>query len=219
MIEPTVHAVDDDPSFLLALSRLLGANGFRVQTYSSAMAFLGRGRAGEPGCLIADLRMPGMDGLDLQSALARTPNPLPIVFLTGDAETTSVVRAMRGGAEDFLEKTAKLEVLFDAVRRALARDEQAREQRRRAQALEVLFRALSSREREVLGHVLRGRLNKQIAGDLGIDERTVKSHRHSVMVKLKLRSVAALARLSHEAGVFAAEPRSPGAIGHERQAR
>src|SRR6476620_10365918 len=115
MIEPTVHVVYDDPSFLLALSRLLRANGFRVQTYSSAVAFLGRGRAGEPGCVIADLRMPGMDGLHLQSALGRAPNALPIIFVTGEAETASIVRAMRGGAEDFLEKTAKLEALFDAV--------------------------------------------------------------------------------------------------------
>jgi FixJ family two-component response regulator len=218
MIEPTVHVVYDDPSFLLALSRLLAANGFRVQTYSSAMAFLGRGRAGEPGCVIADLLMPGMDGLDLQSALARTPNALPIVFLTGEAETALVVRAMRGGAEDFLDKTAKLEVLFDAVHRALARDEQAREKRSQGQALKMRFKALSSREREVLGHVLQGRLNKQIAGDLGIHERTVKAHRRSIMVKLKIRSVAGLARLSHEAGVFTAEPPSSRAIPDERQA-
>ncbi len=212
MIEPTVHVVYDDPSFLLALSRLLAANGFGVQTYSSAMAFLGRGRAGEPGCVIADLRMSGMDGLDLQAALARTPNALPIVFLTGEAETALVVRAMRGGAEDFLDKTAKLEVLFDAVRRALARDEQAREQRSQRQALKMRFNALSSREREVLGHVLQGRLNKQIAGDLGIHERTVKTHRQSIMVKLNIRSVAGLAWLSQEAGVFTAEPPSSHAV-------
>jgi len=128
------------------------------------------------------------------------------------------VRAMRGGAEDFLDKTAKLEVLFDAVRRALARDEQAREKRSEREALKMRFKALSSREREVLGHVLQGRLNKQIAGDLGIHERTVKAHRRSIMVKLKIRSVAGLARLSHEAGVFTAEPPSSRAIPDKRQA-
>jgi len=209
MIEPTVHLVDDDPLFLLALSRLLRQRGFRVETHSSAKAFLVQNRRDEPGCVIADVRMRGMDGLDLQSALGRTPNALPILFLTSHADTTSIVRAMRGGAEDFLEKTAKLEVLFEAVSRALARDEQAREQRRQRRAVQALFKAISARELEVLGHVLRGRLNKQIASDLGIHERTVKTHRQSIMVKLKVRSVAALARLSQEAGAFLPEPPTP----------
>jgi len=200
MIEPTVHLVDHDRSFLLALARLLRTRGFRVKTYSSAIAFLGQGRGEEPGCVIADLRMPKVDGLDLQAALGRMPNPLPIIFLTAHPDTASIVRAMRGGAEDFLEKTAKLGVLLDAVRRALARDEQAREERLQQQNLRALFEALSPREREVLGHVLGGRLNKQIASDLGIRERTVKAHRRSVMIKLKIRSVAALARLSQQAG-------------------
>ena len=105
---------------------MLRQSGFRVETYSSAEAFLNQNRGDQPGCVIADVLMPGMGGLDLQSALGLTPNALPILFLTGQADTTSIVRAMRGGAEDFLEKTAKLEVLFEAVRRALARDEQAR---------------------------------------------------------------------------------------------
>jgi FixJ family two-component response regulator len=173
------------------------------------MAFLGQGRGDEPGCVIAELRMPKVDGLDLQSALVRMPNPLPILFLTGHADTASIVRAMRGGAEDFLLKTAKLDVLLDAVRRALARDEQAREERLRQQDLRMLFEALSAREREVLGHVLRGRLNKQIASDLGIHEGTVKIHRKSVMIKLKIRSVAALARLSQQAGDCASPPDRP----------
>ena len=201
MIEPTVHLIDDDPAFLLALSRLLRASGFRVETYSSAMAFLAESQRDEPGCVIADLRMPEVDGLDLQSALGRMPNALPILFLTGQADTASIVRAMRGGAEDFLEKTAKLEVLFDAVRQALARDQQAREERLQRQALRLRFKSISSREREVLDHILRGRLNKQIASDMGIHERTVKVHRKSVMAKLNIRSVAALVRLSQEAGV------------------
>jgi len=201
MIEPTVHIVDDDSSFLQALSRFLRASGFRVETYSSARAFLSQ-RAGEaPGCVIADLRMPEIDGLELQSALAGTQSPLPVLFLTGHADTASTVRAMRGGAEDFLEKTADRGVLLEAVRRALARDEQAREESLQRRALRLLFDAISPREREVLGHVLRGRLNKQIAGDLGIHERTVKVHRKSIMTKLNVRSVAALARLSQEAGV------------------
>ena len=201
MTEPTVHVVDDDTSFLVAMSRLLRASGFRVETYASATAFLDQHRADEPGCVIADLRMPEVDGLDLQSALARTEHPLPLIFLTGQADTASTVRAMRGGAEDFLEKCAEAELLLEAVRRALARDQQARDERHRQRAMRVRFDAISAREREVLGHVLRGRLNKQIAGDLGIHERTVKVHRKSIMTKLNVRSVAALARLSHEAGV------------------
>ena len=212
MVESTVHIVDDDPSFLLAIARFLRASGFRVETYPSARDFLDRSRGDEPGCVIADLRMPEVNGLDLQSALGRMPNALPILFLTGQADTASVVRAMRGGAEDFLEKTVKLEVLFDAVRQALARDQQAREERLQRQALRLRFKSISSREREVLGHILRGRLNKQIASDLGIHERTVKVHRKSIMIKLKVRSVAALARLSQEAGVFTPEPPSPRAI-------
>jgi FixJ family two-component response regulator len=201
MTEPTVHIVDDDASFLLALSRLLRASGLRVETHPSAMAFLDRRPGEEPGCVIVDLHMPEVDGLDLQSALAGAANPLPLLFLTGQADTASTVRAMRGGAEDFLEKTAAKDVLLEAVRRALARDRQVREDRSQRQALRALFDAISPREREVLGHVLRGRLNKQIAGDLGIHERTVKVHRKSIMTKLNVRSVAALARLSQEAGV------------------
>jgi len=201
MVEPTVHIVDDDPSFLLAIARFLRASGFRVETYPSARDFLDRSRGDEPGCVIADLQMPDIDGLELQSALAEGQSPLPVLFLSGHADTASTVRAMRGGAEDFLEKTAERSVLLDAVRRALARDRQAREEWLQRRALRALFDAISPREREVLGHVLRGRLNKQIAGDLGIHERTVKVHRKSIMTKLNVRSVAALARLSQEAGI------------------
>ena len=205
MTESTVHVVDDDESFLTAMSRLLRASGFRTQTYSSARAFLAQGCDDEPGCVVVDLRMPDLGGLDLQSALAHSRNPLPVLFLTGHADTTSTVRAMRGGAEDFLEKTASKELVLDAVRRALARDRQEREERSHRDELRARFAGISSREREVLRHVLRGRLNKQIAGDLGIHERTVKVHRKSIMTKLSVRSVAALAQLSQEAGL-SAEP-------------
>ena len=201
MIEPTVHLVDDDPAFLLALSRLLRASGFHVETYSSAIGFLAESQRDEPGCVIANLRMYEFEGRDLQSALGRTPDPLPVLFLTSQVDTASTVRAMRRGAEDVLEKTTEKGMLLDAVHRALARDQQARGERRKLQALRQRFKTLSPREREVLGHVLRGRLNKQIASDVGIHERTVKVHRKSVMAKLNIRSVAALARLSHEAGV------------------
>ena len=201
MAEPTVHVVDDDESFLIAMARLLRASGFLARTYSSAREFLAERGADEPGCVLVDLRMPDLGGLELQAALAETSFPLPVLFLTGHADTASTVRAMRGGAEDFLEKTAAKEVLLDAVRRALERNEHEREERSYREELRARFAAISTREREVLEHVLRGRLNKQIAGDLGIHERTVKVHRKAIMTKLSVRSVAALAQLSQEAGL------------------
>jgi FixJ family two-component response regulator len=195
--EPTVHIVDDDTPFLAATSRLLLASGFAVKTFSSAEDFLAQRHTDAPGCVLADLQMPGMNGLDLQSALARTRYPLPLLFLTGHGDIQTTVRAMRGGAEDFLEKRAPKEQLLDAVERALARD--ARERQLRAR-----FDPLSQRELEVLAHVVRGRLNKQIAFDLGIHERTVKLHRTAITTKLGLSSVAELTRLTEEAGIFAA---------------
>jgi len=203
----TVHVVDDDTQFLQALSRLLRASGFAVRTYASAREFLARPDGDAPGCVVADLRMPDVDGLALQAALARTAQPLPLLFLTGHAETAATVRAMRAGAEDFLEKRAPKEQLLEAVRRALARDAQERTVRERRRELRGRFDTLTAREREVLQHVLQGRLNKQIAADLGIHERTVKIHRKSLMTKLDVRSVAALVRLVPEAG----EPGPPAA--------
>jgi len=201
MSEPTVHVVDDDGPFLLAMSRLLRASGFSVKTYVSATDFLAEREEDAPGCVVVDLRMPEVGGLDLQAALARARHPLPLLFLTGHADTASTVQAMRGGAEDFLEKRAPKEQLLDAVQRALARDARERAERSRQDEVHQRFETISPREREVLGLVLQGRLNKQIAGDLGIHERTVKVHRKSIMTKLGVRSVAALTRLAQEAGM------------------
>ena len=201
---PTVQLVDDDPSFLTATSRLLRASGFAVRTFSSASDFLAQRDADAPGCVLADLQMPGMNGLDLQSALAQSRNPPPILFLTGHGDIPSSVRAIRGGAEDFLEKCAPKEKLLDAVTRALARDAQEREERARQQQLRARFDMLTKREVEVLSHVVQGRLNKQIAGDLGIHERTVKLHRTAITTKLGVQSVAEVTRLTGEAGIFAA---------------
>ena len=199
---PTVQIVDDDRSFLTATSRLLRASGFAVRTFSSASEFLAQLDTDAPGCVVADLQMPGMNGLDLQSALARSRNPVPILFLTGHGDIPSSVRAMRSGAVDFLEKRAPKEKLLDAVRRALARDAQEREERARQRELRARFDMLTKRELEVLAHVVQGRLNKQIAGDLGIHERTVKLHRTAITTKLKVQSVAELTRLTDEAGIF-----------------
>jgi len=205
---PIVHVVDDDASFLTAVSRLLRANGFSVKTYSSAHKFLAQRDADAPGCVLADLQMPEMSGLDLQAALTQSPNPLPILFLTGHGDIPSSVQAMRDGAEDFLEKRAPKEKLLDAVTRALARDSREREARDRQRELRALFETLTDREREVLSHVVQGRLNKQIAWDLGIHERTVKLHRTAITTKLKVESVAELTRLTQEAGIFPEPGRS-----------
>lgn len=202
--EPVVFLVDDEESSLRATARLLKTLGFSVRSFASAAALLPEAAANPevPGCVIADLEMPGMDGLELQRALASAGCLLPIVFLSGHGDVPSSVLAMRAGAEDFIEKTAPAEELLAAVRRALARNAQelaaATAQRSRLARLELL----TPREREVLLHVVRGRLNKQIAGDLGIHERTVKLHRTAITTKLGVHSVAELTSLCHDAGLL-----------------
>jgi two-component system response regulator FixJ len=200
-VPPTVFVVDDDASFATGLERMLRASGYEVRCFASAADFLARRPAEAAGCIVADLQMPAMDGMALQQVLAQSGDPLPIVFLTGHGDIPTSVMAMRRGAEDFLTKTAPRDQLLDAIQRALARD--AREHRARAhrRGLQGRFTALTPREREVLAHVLRGRLNKQIAADLGIDERSVKRHRTNLMAKLGVASVAALTRLAVEAGI------------------
>jgi len=201
-IAPIVHVVDDNASFLAAISRLLRATGFSVKTYLSAQEFLAQRDADAPGCVLADLQMPHMNGLDLQSALAQTPNPLPILFLTGHGDILSTVQAMRDGAEDFLEQCAPKEKLLEAVIRSLGRDSQERGARQRQRELHARFDTLTERELEVFSHVVQGRLNKQIAGDLGIHERTGKLHRTAITTKLKVQSEAELTRLTQEASIF-----------------
>ena len=201
-MKPSVFLVDDDASYLAATSRLLRASGFSVVSYPSAREFLEKRDPSLSGCVIADLQMPEMSGLDLQAALARTRNALPVIFLTGCGDIPSSVQAMRSGAEDFLEKHAPKEKLIEAVRRAHARDETQRSEREKAQGARERLEKLTDREREVLGHVLRGALNKQIADDLGICERTVKLHRMSIKAKAGVQSVAELAQLAQEAGTF-----------------
>lgn len=198
----TVFVVDDDVSFLRSLSRLLRASGFHVVAYHSAAEFLAELQPDMKGCVITDLMMPGLDGMALQAALRKAGNPLPILFLTGHGDIPTTVEAMRSGAEDFLIKHAPKAELLGAVNRALARNEQDRAARARVQALRQPFELLTDREREVLQHVVQGKLNKQIAADLGIHERTVKLHRTHITTKLQVRSVAGLTRLVQAAGVF-----------------
>ena len=203
---PTVFIVDDDASFLVAVARLLRAAHYTVKTFVSADEFLAKLPSRVPGCVLADLQMPGMSGLELQAALARMGNPLPVVFLTGHGDIPTSVRAMRQGAEDFLTKLAPKQELLDAVKRALERDTRQRAERARLEALHAPFAALTPRELEVLEHIVQGKLNKQIADDLGIHERTVKFHRTAVTTKLRVHSTAELTKLWMEVGGFNARP-------------
>jgi FixJ family two-component response regulator len=191
----TVFIVDDDASFLRSISRLLRAAGYSVQAFDSAKKFLEQLAPGMSGCVLADLQMPGLNGLELQEALAKSANPLPVVFLSAQGDIPTTVKAMRRGAEDFLTKLSPKEKLLDAVGRALARGAQESKLRGR-------LGLLTPRELEVLEYVVRGRMNKQIADDLGINERTVKLHRTNLTRRLEVRSVAELTRLAEEAGLF-----------------
>ncbi len=205
----TVFIVDDDTSFLQSVSRLLRAVGYTVQAFASASEFLARLAPGMSGCVVTDLQMPGMNGLELQAALRRSANPLPVIFLTGQGDIPATVNAMRSGAEDFLTKRAPKEELLAAVERAFQRDAQERQQREQLRSLRRRFDELSQRELEVLAQVVQGRMNKQIAADLNINERTVKLHRTNITRKLAVQSVAELTRLVDEAGLFPAPGDNP----------
>jgi len=204
----TIFIVDDDASFLKSLSRLLSAVGYTVRAFESAEEFLKQLGPEASGCVVTDLQMQGMDGLKLQEALRKTANPLPVIFLTGQGDIPTSVSAMRSGAEDFLTKRAPKEELLAAVERALVRAEQEKEQRAHLEKLHHRFQDLSDRELEVLSQVVQGKMNKEIAADLEINERTVKLHRTNLTRKLKVQSVAELTRLVDEAGLFKAEKNS-----------
>jgi FixJ family two-component response regulator len=194
---PVVHVVDDDPSFLRAIARRLEAAGFEVARFESAEAFLSR-QIHSPGCAVLDLRMPGQGGLELQEAILREQDPLPVIFLTGQADVPSSVRAMKQGAIDFLTKPVSGEELAAAVRRAIELDASARAGRRRLRESMAAYGSLTPRERQVFSLVARGSLNKQIAAELGTSERTVKAHRARVMEKMGASSVADLARTAEQ---------------------
>lgn len=199
---PVVYVVDDDASWLTAVARFLRASGHAVETFPSAAEFLDRLPGNPEGCVLADLRMPGLDGHQLQEALERLGSPLPIVFVSGHGDVPDAARAFKHGAEDFLTKVAPKEELLDAVNRALARGAREGKDRAQRRALLAGWETLTPREREILAWVLQGRLNKQIAGRLGLNERTVKLHRTSITRKLRLSSVAELTRWAQEAGLL-----------------
>lgn len=193
---PLIHVVDDDESLRTAVLRLLSAAGFEACGYASTGDFLLHPLPERPGCLLLDVRMPGPSGLDLQAALKRQGIMLPVIFLTGHADVSSSVRAMKAGAVDFLTKPVKRDILLDALRRALAIDALQRVARDEADRLRARFASLTPREREVFDLIIAGRLNKQIADELGIAERTVKLQRAQVMAKLGASTAAELGGLA-----------------------
>ncbi len=194
--KPLIHVVDDDDSLRSALLLLLSAGGFEARGYGSAGDFLLNPLPDRPGCVLLDLRMPGPSGLDLQEALRDKGIRLPVIFLTGHADVPTSVRAMKTGAVDFLAKPVGRETLFEALQRALALDAAGRADRAEASRLRARFANLTPREREVFELVVAGRLNKQIAGQLGIAERTVKADRAQVLAKLGAGSAAELGALA-----------------------
>src|SRR6201987_2925098 len=191
---PVIYLVDDDPPFLRALSRRLQAEGYEVQCFDSAEEFLKRRRSDVPGCAVLDLQMPGPGGLELQGTLAQADDPLPVVFLTAHGDVPSSVRAMKGGAVDFLRKPVRGDDLLGAIQLALTRGAALRDERRQKREWSTRYERLSPREREVFVLVVRGLPNKQIADGLGVSETTVKAHRSQVMHKMGVQSGAELGR-------------------------
>src|SRR5436190_9071174 len=200
-LSPTVFVVDDDAAVRKALSRLLRSAGIAAAVFASSREFLAQYDPVAPGCLVLDIAMPGFSGLELQTTLGEKGNVLPIIFLTGHGDVSKSVQAMKHGAFDFLSKPVKDKDLLTVVRAAIETDAFVR--REQAKLSEVLTRVdkLTPREREVLGHVVAGKLNKQITRELGITEARVKMHRARVMVKMKVQSVAELARLTERCGI------------------
>ena len=199
----TIYIIDDDASFSRSLARLVEAAGWKARVYAAGNAFLAPGALGESpeGCVLLDVRMPGMKGPDVYREMLARGIDLPVIFLTGHGDVPTSVEAMKLGALDFLEKPVSAQVLVGAVRLALARHAERRDQRARRHDIEERLARLTHREREVLGHVIAGRLNKQIAADLDISLKTVKTHRGKVMEKMEARSVASLVDLCRAAGV------------------
>lgn len=196
-----VFIVDDDAGVLKALSRLLRARGYDVRSFTSPQEFLTHHDATVPGCAVLDVSMPGLDGLELQRALSAEASQRPVIFITGKGDIPTSVRAMKAGAVDFLTKPVSDKNLLGAIARAEREDDKFRRIRAELASIQAKIDTLTPREREVLAHVVAGRLNKQIAGDLGTVEKTIKVHRSRMMEKLGMRTVADLVRMAGKAGI------------------
>jgi RNA polymerase sigma factor (sigma-70 family) len=208
---PTViHVVDDDRSFRAAISRLLQKVGYEVTAYESASQLLEQlPDDSRPSCILLDVQIPGLTGPQLQDRLAERGFTLPIIFLTGHGDIPTSVQAVKAGAEDFLTKPVTEEKLFAAIERAVARHQATREQRDRLSALRTLVATLTPREREVFDLVVQGKMNKQIAHEIGATERTVKAHRHKVMEKMRVQSLAELVSIAVSLGI---QPKAGSAV-------
>ena len=202
----TVFVVDDSQEVRTALSRMLAAEGYLVRSFESAERFLEKDDGDTPGCLLLDICMPGMSGLDMQRALSGSSRARPIVFLTGYGDVPKSVDAMRVGAVDFLTKPIDRARLFAALDQALRLDDRERSERAIRGAIEKRLEELTCRERQVMEHVICGRLNKQIAADIGVGVKTVKVHRARMLSKMNVRSVAELVQLAQKVGIAGAVP-------------
>src|SRR3954452_18209398 len=199
-----VHVVDDDASFRTAIERRLKKAGYYVATYSSAQQLLERlPDENASGCILLDVEIPGLSGPELQVRLNALGSSLPIVFLTGHADIQTTVKTIKAGAQDFLTKPVSSDQLLGAIERALVQHEIARAQRGRLNAMRTQIAAFTPRERQVFELIVRGKINKQIAHDLGTTERTIKAHRQQVMEKAKVRSLAELVSIAEQLGVLA----------------
>ena len=198
---PIVIIIDDDAAIRESLEDLLQSVGRDSRSYASVAAFLEAGLPDAPCCLILDVRMPGQSGLELQEQLVAAAAEVPIIFITGHADVEMSVRAMKAGAAEFLPKPFRHQDLLEAVQQSLEKNRETRRKQGEATALQRKFDALTAREKEVLTHVTNGRLNKQIAGDMGVAEITVKVHRGQVMKKMGARSLAALVRMADQLGL------------------
>ena len=202
----TVLVIDDDPDLRASVGRLLRSLGLDAQLFASISDFLRSDPPDGPTCLVLDVRLPGRSGLDLQRELAAANRELPIIFITGHGDIPMSVQAMKGGAIEFLTKPFRDQELLDAIRLGLSRDRARRENEKALAALRERFASLSPREREIMIQVARGRLNKQIAGDIGIAEATVKVHRSRLMHKMKARSIPELSRMADKLKLVPEEP-------------